>query len=75
MNEYDWRADMSEIDNLYDCDPVQLLIFLRHQYLLCAKDMLDDDWDGLGNEVCEVVESLQAAIEAQVGNLDVTNCT
>ena len=61
----DWRNDISGIDNLMDIDPVQILISLRHQYLVTAKDMLDDDWDELGLETCQVVEALQSALEVQ----------
>lgn len=63
MNK-DWRADMSKIDNLYDCDPCCLLVFLRHQYLETAKDMADDDTD-FGDMCCEVAEAIQEAIDAQ----------
>jgi hypothetical protein len=69
MSKYDWRADIKGIDYLYDVDPLQQMIFLRHQYLLTSKDMMSDDWNGQGLEACKVVEALEAAIEAQVGNV------
>ena len=62
----DCRNDISGIDNLIDLDPVQVLIFLRHQYLVTAKSMLDDEeWEDIGLETCQVAEALQAAIEIQ----------
>jgi len=61
----DWRADVSKIDNLYDVDPMCMMVFLRHQFLLTAKDMADDDTD-FGDQCCEVAEAIQSAIEAQM---------
>lgn len=69
-NNKDWRAEIKDIDNLYDIDPLQIMIFIRHQYLQTAKDMLNDDWDGLGIETCQVAESLQLGLEAQVDDLE-----
>lgn len=36
----DWRTDISEIDSLNDCDPYELMIYLRHMYLDAAKDLI-----------------------------------
>jgi len=69
----DWREDISGLDSLYDIDPLQMMIFLRHQYILTAKDMLDDDWECMGVEACQVVEALEAAIEAQCDLFNLTD--
>lgn len=64
----DWRADIRLINNLYDIDPWEQMIFLRHQYLLFAKDLINSDDIGdqeLGEECCEVAEALELAIEIQ----------
>ncbi len=66
----DWRANISDVDSLYDLDPGQVLVFLRHQYLDTAKDMLKDNWDGLGQECCQVAEAIESALEAQVEDLE-----
>lgn len=71
----DWRNDISEINNLLDLDPVQVLISFRHQYLASAKDMLDDEsWNDMGLEACEVAEALQAAIEVQFFDQEELRC-
>lgn len=67
MNK-DWRADLSDCSNLYDIDPLSNMIFLRHQYLETAKDLLknQEDWDGMGQASIKVAEHIQEAIEEQV---------
>jgi hypothetical protein len=73
MMSSDWREDISDINSLYDIDPLQMMIFLRHQYILVAKDMLDDDWEGMGLEACQVAEALETAIEAQCNLVALTD--
>lgn len=62
----DWRTDLTEVNHLYDMDPIQVMIAYRHMYLDTAKDMLDDDsWADMGEEICMIAEQLQSAIEIQ----------
>jgi len=71
FSQKDWRANIKNIDNLYDLDPVQIMVFLRHQYLESAKDLTshgnEEDDVAFGFIACDVVESLQFAIEQQMG--------
>lgn len=67
----DWRNDISDVDNLLDVDPAQILVSLRHMYLTSAKDMLDDEsWGDMGEECCSVAEVLHEALELQFNDLD-----
>lgn len=64
---HDWRANIGDIDSLYDVDYIEMMIFLRHQYLLAAKDMMvNADHDGLGltDDCVRVAMSLDVAIES-----------
>jgi len=73
----DWRANISDHDSLYDLDPVQIMILLRHQYLEAAKDLTPDDNDPrdqrTGDMACVVAEALQEAIEAQFSEANLIN--
>lgn len=62
----DWRANISDIDNLYDVDPAQMLVFLRHQFLVSAKDMAcdEEEWSDMGQDCAKAAESLQDALDA-----------
>lgn len=40
-----WRANIKDVNNLYDIDPTDLLIHIRHSYLECAKDLVGTDPD------------------------------
>jgi hypothetical protein len=36
----DWRDNIKGIDSLSDLDPTEVMIYLRHQYLETAKDLI-----------------------------------
>lgn len=66
----DWRADISEVSSLYDVDMIEMMIFLRHQYLSAAKNMVrHPDCNGLGEseECIGAAMSLDLAIENALG--------
>ena len=70
--QLDWRADISGCESLYDVDIYEMLIFLRHQYLESARDLIlrnnKDRGDvETGHRYCEVAEALQQAFEAEFG--------
>lgn len=62
----DWRADIRDIASLDDVDPGEMMIYLRHQFLTSAKDLLKshhkDDRE-MGNYCSEVAERLQDTID------------
>jgi hypothetical protein len=62
----EWRSNVKNIDSLWDIDPVQMLIFLRHQYLLTAKESTDwdDNWEEVEEQAIKTVDALQMALEA-----------
>lgn len=71
MNKKDWRQDISDHDTLYDLDPVEVMVFMRHQYLETAKDLLDSkDMDEYNMAIysCKVAELMEEAIEIQFEN-------
>lgn len=64
----DWRVDIRKIESLYDIDGMQLLIFLRHNYIEIAKDYLKHEAEACSDSpesMLEAIEGIQAAIDAQ----------
>jgi hypothetical protein len=54
------------VDSLYDLDASQMLIFLRHEYLKAAKDMIKSysiDDQIFGTDCCQAAEHLESALE------------
>lgn len=60
-----WREDITGMTSLYDVDPIQLLIFLRHQYLVGAYNSADFDDEAEAEEtrMVGIIDGLQEAIE------------
>lgn len=67
----DWRANVRNHDTLYDLDPLEVMVLLRHQYLESAKDLLSPKRTGedveYGLRFAKIAELLQDAIEVQFG--------
>ena len=65
----DWRADITGHDTLDDLDSIEVMTYLRHQYLISAKDLVKDipqrcrDDLMIGIRCSVAAESLQLAIE------------
>jgi hypothetical protein len=70
MPKVDWRSDIAGLSSLDDCDPVELMIYLRHQFLLSAKDLVkskhEDEVD-FAKQCSMTAENLQKAIEVMYG--------
>ena len=65
----DWRADIKGHDTLYDIDPVEMMVFIRHEYLTCAYDLINSehaDDRAMAEESLDVAIALQQAIESQI---------
>ena len=64
----DWRADIKGHDTLYDLDPMEVMVFHRHQYLQTAYDLCgreDAGDNAMGEHALSVALILQEAIELQ----------
>ena len=67
----DWRTDISDFDSLNDLDPYELLVYLRHMYLVTAKNLMNswhEDDRRIGHDCSAVAENIQSAIEAVYPN-------
>lgn len=64
MSDTDWRSKISEFDTLDDLDPLELTIYLRHQYLKAAKDLIKHPNDKQFAFWCtEMAMSYQAVLD------------
>ena len=66
----DWRANIKEHDTLDDCDPVEIMIYLRHQFLVSAKDLVKSKYEDeryFAHTCSRAAENLQKAIEVMYG--------
>jgi len=61
----DWRSDITGFDSLDDLDPIEVMVFQRHQFLSCAKDLMYDDPTFADNQLIAAL-CLQEAIECQL---------
>ena len=76
-----WRADVSNIDSLDDCDPLQFLVYIRHSNLSIAKQILfsmeietaSKDDVLMFNQCCELVDKIQCAIDIMHPYVDIFN--
>ncbi len=67
MNK-DWRENIQGHSSLYDLDPREVLVFIRHQYLLTAINLhnsADTNERLFAEECCKVAEAIEDAIEIQ----------
>jgi len=66
----DWRSIITDFDSLDDLDSVEVMIYLRHQYLDAAKDLInrsDPDDSFLGHKCSMAAEHIHQAIEDFAG--------
>lgn len=62
----DWRANIADCKSLDDLDPVEVMIYLRHQMLCAAKDLVkssNKEDNKIGINCSMTAESLHQAIE------------
>jgi hypothetical protein len=66
----DWRANIKDHNTLDDLNPIELMIYLRHQYLESAKDLIKSnhkDDVSYGIQCSMTAENIQHAIETFTG--------
>ena len=60
-------ADIKNFDSLDDIDPMELMIYVRNQFLTAAKDLTvktkHQDDKAFGEVCCNIAEKLQEAID------------
>jgi hypothetical protein len=62
----DLRIEIKGSNSLYDFDPHQLMVLLRHQYIDNAKYLIKSSFvedQNIGLEYCKVAEALETAME------------
>lgn len=66
IKSLDWRASVQDLSSLYEADPIEVMILLRHTFLSCAINLLRSgepmDYQ-IGISACLSAEALQEAIE------------
>lgn len=66
----DWRSNITEFDSLDDLDLVELMNYLRHQYLCAAKDLIKSHHSDdviIGEQCSMAAEHIHQAIEDFTG--------
>lgn len=60
----DWLSDISKLSSLDDINPLNMMIYLRHQYLTSAKSLIKN-YDTIKYAIAcsEAAENIQSALE------------
>ena len=66
IKKMDWRADIRKYSSLYDMDLSDLMVFIRHEYIKTAKDLMksyNPEDQRFAEKLCQSAEYIEAALE------------